>query len=144
MLSRKIKNYVNAMTNLDTVLNGEFVISSCKILFLSFLASASTYSVVTFENFYHRQCFIIFTSGRCEWYTVLTSLNKLEIETVCSFCFICLAQTMTLSLSQNSSVMYVSKEASNRDISLKTELLLSTGDGKKAKTEKIWIKTVFL
>ena len=71
VLSRKIKNYVNAMTNLDTVLNGEFK--------LSFLASASTYSVVTFENFYHGQCFIIFTSGRCEWYTVLTSLNKLEI-----------------------------------------------------------------
>ena len=40
--------------------------------------------------------------------------------------------------------MYVSKEASNRDTSLKTELLLSTGDGKKAKTEKIWVKTVFL
>lgn len=129
------------MKNSDTGLNGEFVISSRKILFLLFFASASSYSVLTFENCYHSQCFTVFTSGRCEWYTVLTSLNKLEIDTFCSFCFICLSQTMTSSLLQKSNVMYVSKEATNRDTSLKAELLLSTGYGKKKPRLK---KAVFL
>ena len=125
------------MKNLDTGLNGEFIVSSRKLLLLLFFASASTYSVVSFEIFNHGQCFTIFTSGWCELYTVSISLNKLEIG---SFSFICLAQTMTSSLLQNSNLMFVSKEASNRDTSLKTQLLLSTENEKKAEIDKIWEK----
>ena len=72
-----IKKYVHAMKNVGAASNGEFIISSRKSLFLLFFASS--YSVGTFETFNHGQCFTIFTSGWCEWYTVLTSLNKLEI-----------------------------------------------------------------
>ena len=122
-----VKKYVYAMKNLDTSLNDEFIISSCKLLFLLFFASASSYSVVTFENFNRGQCFTISTSAWREWYTVLTSLKKLEIGT---FLFICLAQTMNSSLLQKSNVMYLSKEATSQDSSLKTQLLLSIGDKK--------------
>ena len=72
-----IKKYVHAMKNVGAASNSEFIISSRKSLFLLFFASS--YSVGTFETFNHGQCFTIFTSGWCEWYTVLTSLNKLEI-----------------------------------------------------------------
>ena len=72
-----IKKYVHAMKNVGAALNSEFIISSRKLLFLLFFVSS--YSVGTFETFKHDQCFTIFTSGWCERYTVLTSLNKLEI-----------------------------------------------------------------
>ena len=76
--SAAVKKYVHAMKNVGDALNSEFIISSRKLLFLLFFASS--YSVGTFETFNHGQCFTIFTSGWCEWYTVLTSLNKLEID----------------------------------------------------------------
>ena len=71
------------MKNLDTGLNGEYIISSRKLLFLLFFASS--YSVGTFETFNHGYCFTIFASGWSEWYTVLTSWNKLEIGIFSSF-----------------------------------------------------------
>ena len=43
------KRYVHAMKNLDPGLNGEFIISSRKLSFLLIFASASSYSVVSFE-----------------------------------------------------------------------------------------------
>ena len=46
-----VKKYVHAMKNLDTGLNGEYIISSRKLLFLLFFASS--YSVGTFETFNH-------------------------------------------------------------------------------------------
>ena len=51
------------MKKLDSGLNGEFIISSCKLLFLLFLASTSSDSVVTFATFNHSHCFTIFTSS---------------------------------------------------------------------------------
>lgn len=39
------------MKKLDTDLNGEFIISSCKLLFLLFFISALSYSVVIFGTF---------------------------------------------------------------------------------------------
>ena len=78
-----VKKYVHAMKNLDTGLNGEYIISSRKLLFLLFFASS--YSVGTFETFNHGYCFTIFASGWSEWYTVLTSWNKLEIGIFSSF-----------------------------------------------------------
>ena len=135
-----VKKYVYAMKNLDTGLNDEFIISSCKLLFLLFFASSSSYSVATFENFNRGQCFTISTSAWREWYTVLTSLNKLEKG---KFLFICLAQIMNSSLFQKSNVMYLSKEATSQDSSLKTQLLLSTGD-KKNWDRKYGIRQVFL
>ena len=58
-----IKKYFHAMKNLDTDLNGEFIISRCKLLFLLFFVFDSSYSVATSETFNHSQCFIIFTSS---------------------------------------------------------------------------------
>ena len=49
---------------------------------------------------------------------------------------------MNSSLFQKSNVMYLSKEATSQDSSLKTQLLLSTGD-KKNWDRKIWNKTSF-
>ena len=46
-----VKKYVHAMKNLDTGLNGEYIVSSRKLLFLLFFASS--YSVGTFETFNH-------------------------------------------------------------------------------------------
>ena len=53
------------MKKLDTDLNGEFIISSRKLLFLLFFISALSYSVVIFESFNHDQCLTILTSGSC-------------------------------------------------------------------------------
>ena len=44
---------------------------------------------------------------------------------------------------QRPNMMYLSKEATNKDSSLKTQLLLLTGDEKKVDTEKIWNKVGF-
>ena len=118
-----IKKYVHPIKNLDTGLNDEFTITNRKLLFLLFFASASSHFFVTLETFNHGQCFTILASGWCEWYTVSIFLNKVEIGT---FSFICLAQTMTSSLLQKSNLMLVSKKATNRDTSLKTQLLLLT------------------
>ena len=54
------------------------------------------------------------------------------------FVFACLAQSMASSLLQKSNMMHLSREATSKDKSLKTQLLLSTGDEKKLDTEKIW------
>ena len=50
---------------------------------------------------------------------------------------------MTSSLLQKSNLMFVSKEATNRDTSLKTQHLLSTENEKKAEIDKIWDKVGF-
>ena len=118
-----IKKYVHTMKNLDTGLNDEFTVTNGKLLFLLFFAFASSYFVLTLETFNHGQCFTILASGCCEWYTVSIFLNQVEIVT---FSFICLAQTMTSSLLQKSNLKLASKKATNRDTSLKTQLLLPT------------------
>ena len=59
-------------------------------------------------------------------------------------CFVCLAQSMASSMLQKSSMMYLSKEATTKDRSLKTQVLLVIGDEKITDTEKIWKKQVFL
>ena len=68
-------------------------------------------------------------------------LNKAEIGTS----FVCLVQSTTSSLLHKSNTMYLSKEATNKDKNLKTQLSLSTetGDEKSADTEKIWDKPGF-
>ena len=53
------KKYVHATKNLDTGLNDEFIITTRKLLFLLFFASASSCSVVAFETFNHGQCFTV-------------------------------------------------------------------------------------
>ena len=53
------------MKKLDTDLNGEFIISSLKLLFLLFFNSALCYSVAIFESFNHGQCFTNLTSDWC-------------------------------------------------------------------------------
>ena len=52
---------------------------------------------------------------------------------------------MTSSLLHKSNTMYLSKETTNKDKSLKTQLSLSTGTGdeKSADTEKVWDKPGF-
>ena len=44
---------------------------------------------------------------------------------------------------QKPNMIYLSKEATNKDSSLKTQLLLLTGDEKKVETKKIWNKAGF-
>ena len=68
-------------------------------------------------------------------------LNKSEIGTS----FVCLVQSTISSLLHKSNTIYLSKEATNKDKNLKTQLSLSTetGDEKSADTEKIWDKPGF-
>ena len=53
---------------------------------------------------------------------------------------------MALSLLHKSNTMYLPKETTNKDKSLRTQILLSTGKGdeKSIDTEKIWDKISFL
>ena len=70
----------------------------------------------------------------------LNYLSKSEIGAT----FVCFVQSIALSLLHKSNTMYLSNEATNKDKSLKTQLLLSNGigDDKSADTEKIWDKPV--
>ena len=51
---------------------------------------------------------------------------------------------MASSMLQKSNMMHLSKEATTKDRSLKTQVLLATGDKKRTDTQKIWKKQVFL
>ena len=52
------------------------------------------------------------------------------------FLFICLAQSMTSTLVHIANMTNLSQEATSKDKSLKTQLLLLTGNEKKADTDK--------
>ena len=105
-----VEKYVHAIKNWDTCLNCEFIISSRKLLFLSFFPSS--YSVGTFETSNHGHCFTTFTSGWCEWYTVLTSLNQLEIAIFLYF----FSSNNDLEFIAEINLILVSKDTTNRDI----------------------------
>ena len=110
--------------------------------FCSYFALASSYSVGMFEIFNQGHSFVNFRSGFRDNVVFFNYLNKSEIGTS----FVCLVQSMASSLLHKSSAIYLSKEATNKDKSLKTQFLLSTGTGdeKSANTEKKWNKPDFL
>ena len=87
-----------------------------------------------FEIFNQGHSFVNFTSGFRDNVVFFNYLNKSEIGTS----FVCLVQSMASSLLHKLSAIYLSKEATNKDKSLKTQFLLSTGTGdkKSANTEK--------
>ena len=95
-----------------------------------------------FEIFNQGHSFVNFTSGWRDSVVFFNYLNKSEIGTS----FVCLVQSMASSLLHKSSTIYLSKEATNKDKSLKTQFLLLTGRGdeKSANTEKKWNKPDFL
>ena len=109
--------------------------------FCSFFALASSYPLDMFEIFNHGHSFTKFTSGWRDKVVFFNYLNKSEIGTF----FVCLFQSMASSLLHKSNTMYLSKETTNKDKSLKTQLSLSTGTGdeKSADTEKVWDKPGF-
>ena len=67
--------------------------------------------------------------------SVLLFLRQFEQVRNRHFFFICLAETMTSNCCRNQT-LFVCKEATNRDTSLKKQLLLSTENKQKVKTEK--------
>ena len=102
--------------------------------FYSYFALASSYSVGMFEIFNQGHSFVNFTSGFRDNVVFFNYFNKSEIGTS----FVCLVQSMASSLLHKLSAIYLSKEATNKDKSLKTQFLLWTGigDEKSANTEK--------
>ena len=109
--------------------------------FCSFFALASSYPLDIFEIFNQFHSFTKFTPGWRGSVVFFNYLNKSEIRTS----FVCLFQSMALSLLHKSNTVYLSKKTTNKDNSLKTQLLLPTGtrEEKSADTEKVWDKSGF-